>query len=325
MTTFSHSDIIRAAKHGPTPDLPDPKDIPAGSVFASKKIPVAFSLKEKQSPVQIQGKRGTCTAFCMASLAEYFYMLEAKKHIDLSEEFAFFYTKKYDKADYRYTGSGAYPRSACKALHKKGICTERLLPYQNRAKEDVWKNIRISSKAKKEAKDFCISSYAKVVVQVADIQKAVFSSKAPVMLSLYLYDNYKTIGKNGLWPRKKKAKKIGGHSMLVTGWNKNAFECKNSWGESWGSGGYAYLPFSAVNELVFSVWSFVDAPSKNGTATRPKNQQPALKQNYNKKNAAEIWAEKNNIIKKCTGKAITDYELSKSLYAFYSLIKKNKS
>lgn len=41
----------------------------------------------------------------------------------------------------------------------------------------------------------------------------------------------------------------GGHYVVITGYNDSTqrFEFKNSWGTSWGDGGYGYLPYAFVN------------------------------------------------------------------------------
>lgn len=36
---------------------------------------------------------------------------------------------------------------------------------------------------------------------------------------------------------------LGGHCVVLTGWTKDSFILRNSWGMSYGNGGYTYFPF----------------------------------------------------------------------------------
>jgi C1A family cysteine protease len=50
---------------------------------------------------------------------------------------------------------------------------------------------------------------------------------------------------------------LGGHAVLVVGYNKKTerFLVKNSWGPSWGQGGYFTLPFEYVPGYAFDAWT----------------------------------------------------------------------
>ena len=67
---------------------------------------------------------------------------------------------------------------------------------------------------------------------------------------------------------------LGGHAVLAVGYDseievnrdadgkieKGAFIIKNSWGEKWGDGGFAYLPFHYVlNQLAVDLWTIFNS------------------------------------------------------------------
>lgn len=51
---------------------------------------------------------------------------------------------------------------------------------------------------------------------------------------------------------------IGGHAMLMVGYNlsKKLFLAQNSFGTSWGDGGFCWMPFNYVRQEVYDAWTF---------------------------------------------------------------------
>lgn len=70
-------------------------------------------------------------------------------------------------------------------------------------------------------------------------------------LKILLYENGPLVtsisGQEILWYEQGVAickKSIPDHSVLLVGWNFDSWIIKNSWGEQWGSEGYAYVKFN---------------------------------------------------------------------------------
>jgi C1A family cysteine protease len=55
-------------------------------------------------------------------------------------------------------------------------------------------------------------------------------------------------------PNIKKDALLGGHAVTMVGYNDTTkmFMCANSWGPSWGAGGYFYLPYDYVLSPMFA-------------------------------------------------------------------------
>jgi hypothetical protein len=53
----------------------------------------------------------------------------------------------------------------------------------------------------------------------------------------------------------------GGHAWTITGYDdsRGAWLMQNSWGTSWGSGGRAWLPYSALNQVSWEAWRTITA------------------------------------------------------------------
>jgi C1A family cysteine protease len=66
----------------------------------------------------------------------------------------------------------------------------------------------------------------------------------------------------------------GGHAVLVVGYQDGEgdgggrFIIRNSWGESWGIGGYGLLPYGYVDDYGQDAWVFAD-PSRQVAGGEP--------------------------------------------------------
>jgi len=49
---------------------------------------------------------------------------------------------------------------------------------------------------------------------------------------------------------------VGGHAICVVGYDdaKKWFKFKNSWGKTWGDGGYGYMSYDYMAEYLMDVW-----------------------------------------------------------------------
>ena len=55
---------------------------------------------------------------------------------------------------------------------------------------------------------------------------------------------------------KPSGKVVGGHSMVICGWDdmKQAFYVRNSWGVNWGMYGYFWLPYKIFEQEAWDKW-----------------------------------------------------------------------
>jgi C1A family cysteine protease len=86
-------------------------------------------------------------------------------------------------------------------------------------------------------------SYEKVRVSTPWI-KAALSEGFPIVIGTMLYDSFDEVGQNGVvkLPDLDKESEIGGHCMLLLGYELGHFIVANSWNKSWGDQGYCYFP-----------------------------------------------------------------------------------
>jgi len=84
------------------------------------------------------------------------------------------------------------------------------------------------------------------------------ASGYPVTIGFSVYSSFDTniVARTGImpYPDTKKEKLLGGHAVLLVGYNKNdnTFIARNSWGTNWGDRGYFYMPFQVIQNTSMS-------------------------------------------------------------------------
>ncbi len=58
---------------------------------------------------------------------------------------------------------------------------------------------------------------------------------------------------------------VGGHAIAIVGYDEinQVMKFRNSWGNDWGKGGYAYFHYNAIRENLTDAWATLDVTSKN--------------------------------------------------------------
>lgn len=235
-------------------------------------LPDSVDLRQWCSPIEDQGKIGSCTAHAGVSIVEYFERRAFGNHLDASRLFLYKVTRNL----LHYTGdTGAFIRSAMSALALFGVPPEEYWPY-NPADLD------------KEPPGFCYAlarnyqamSYYRLDVPgtskdalLAAIKKNL-AAGIPAMFGFTVYSSYMQSTKTGKVPfPAANEKMVGGHAIAAVGYDdsvsirntgtnstetKGALLVRNSWGTGWGMDGYGWLPYEYVLKgLAIDWWSLI--------------------------------------------------------------------
>jgi C1A family cysteine protease len=102
-----------------------------------------------------------------------------------------------------------------------------------------------------EAEKYRIGEYRNVEQSSLEMKAALVSEKAPLLFAVPVYGS--SPYKERMWDYKKYDTMAGGHAMAIVGWDDDfvpyegcapgAFKVRNSWGTSWGDGGYTWFPY----------------------------------------------------------------------------------
>lgn len=210
--------------------------------------PNIIDLRRYCSPIENQGNLGSCTGQAIAGAIELLNKRNGK-HNDISRLFIYYYerlilgTVNYD--------SGAYIRDGIKATNHYGASLESHWPYDIRKfrQEPI-------NEAKIDALNRKVTRYERVI----DFNGCVnaLSNGYPVIIGFHVYSSFMStsVARTGNmpYPNTKRERLLGGHAVLLVGYNKTkkVFIARNSWGTSWGDKGYFYMPFNVINPKMSS-------------------------------------------------------------------------
>jgi len=267
-------DNIAIAPHLDAIGVSKPQDLP---------VPASVDLRPYCSPIEDQGALGSCTANAVTGLVEYFERRAHGKHIDGSRLFLYKATREliHAKGD-----SGAYLRSTMGALALFGIPPEEYWPYQIATFDN-----EPTAFCYAFAQDFKAISYYRLddagIKPAALLTriKANLAGGLPSVFGFTVYSSISQAAKTGRIPYPSKGEKVmGGHAMLVVGYDDNVtitnattgavskggLIIRNSWGTGWGDHGYGTLPYDFVlNHLAVDFWSLTNQAWTDTGSFRP--------------------------------------------------------
>ena len=242
-------------------DAYDPRDRVVAP--AAPTTPLRLSFRSQVPYIKDQGAAGSCTAHAGTSFLE----LAFRKHksclpssIDRSTlRFSplFLYAKERMSEGTFRLDAGADSRTIFRVLTSTGVCLETQDAYDDHA---IFTSP--TQQMVDEAQMYKLGAYHRILdVETA---KTVLQSGYTFTVGTPLFDQFESdeAAATGLI-RLPKGSSIGGHEMHIIGCDdtKNVFgeigamEVQNSWSETWGDKGYAWIPYSYF-EATAGEWDF---------------------------------------------------------------------
>lgn len=227
-------------------DKKDKRDFHIVMAGTSYVMPKACSLLRFTTPIKNQDGVGACTGFAVTGAYEMLKKATSYELLDTSELFSYYNARVLEGTENRDVG--ATMRDICKTAANDGICLEQFWPFK---KEKVL--IKPNWIAYLSARFMRISSYYRCYDE-DDIKKAI-TMGFPVIFGMTVYSNYMTQS-GGVYNNATGTIK-GGHAQVIVGYDDNvgAFIVRNSWGTSWGSGGYAWIEYKTLMKLLMDAWA----------------------------------------------------------------------
>lgn len=256
--------------YGLWPSPPDPRDFRYQVFAGTQPLPSAFSRKDEMPPVRDQGKLGTCVGHAAWAMKEW----QERQQGDnpeggLSPRFIYQMAKQQDGIPNQ---AGTYPRVAFKVMQDYGDCPERVFPYS-----ELTSDVNLPpppSNVVEAAKPYKISTYAQL--NSLDEVKRAIVEQGPVLLAVVVTDSF--IQAKAYIP-KPEGYLRGGHAIAACAYDDSiklgpytgGVLIMNSWGPSWGQGGFCWLPYAAWLEpwwididfgwrFIMEAWTCVDLP-----------------------------------------------------------------
>ncbi|MFC5408248.1 C1 family peptidase [Larkinella bovis] len=203
-------------------------------------VPVSIHLDEYtvwEVPILDQGQEGACTGFGLATVAN--YLLRKRKVIPdknpVSPRMLYEMARRYDEwPGEDYDGSSA--RGAMKGWHKHGICGDECWPYQ----VDV-RNERLTDDRTKDALKRPLGAYYRVNHKDLVAMHTAMAEVGILYATATVHEGWQQVQADGLIHYSEQV--LGGHAFAIVAYDQNGFWIQNSWGESWGKGGFAQISY----------------------------------------------------------------------------------
>jgi C1A family cysteine protease len=266
------------------PDYPDFRDytektdeikqvLEPTKVQKTKSLRASADLREWCSPVEDQGRLGSCTAHAGAGIIEYYERKSFGRHTEASRLFLYKVTRNLMNME---GDIGAFLRTTMGAMVLFGVPPEEYWPYNEDEKD-----------FDQEPPAFCYAfaqNYQTVKYfrhdspgtsndAVLNKVRKYLASGHPAMFGFTVYSSIEQAEETGKIPYPSPKEKIeGGHAVAAVGYddkmkikNKHgkiettgALLIRNSWGKRWGEGGYGWLPYEYVlKSLAEDFWSIL--------------------------------------------------------------------
>ncbi len=233
----------------------------ARAAAAPAALPAKIDLRPSFTPIMDQGQLGSCTAQAAAGLLQYFENHTSGTWVDASRLFIY----KAERDLLGWTGdSGAFLRTAMESLVLLGAPPEQYWPYDI-AKFDVEPSaFCYALGANYEAvKYFKLSPPGTAPAQTLLNIKTFLAAGFPSMFGFPVYPEYDNPAPGGLigYPGPGEQSR-GGHANVAAGYDDTlkigndvgALLVRNSWGTGWGLGGYGWLSYKYVLQVLATDW-----------------------------------------------------------------------
>ena len=202
----------------------------------SDDIPEKWNNKVWATSVKNQGDCGACIAFASLAVLESLQrMYKGRSKPDLSEAHLF-HSWGGGKCE-----GGWNLDEAMKFLIKYGVIYETDYKYK-----DTKDNFVVTDEMMKCAKENRVLAYRHT--KTRSVMKYWIRYHGPLIAHMSTYMDIHSF-KKGIYERSKPYEKPGSHLVAVYGYSdlKDAWLCKNSWGEDWGEKGWFWIRYGECN------------------------------------------------------------------------------
>ncbi|MBM3393696.1 MAG: C1 family peptidase [Betaproteobacteria bacterium] len=239
--------------------LPDPLDLRDRAFIPQ----VAAAPKEvlwpdcKALPVLHQGETSACTGFALSNVVNYLLWKSHRRTLMPVPPFMLYsMARRYDEFPGSTQDAGSSLRGAMKGWFKHGACSARLWqgltmpPAKDDAAEDWWQ----------DAVNRPLGAYYRINTQAIADMHAALNEVGILYASAVCHSGweagFRARAGDDIWsiePREA-ALEDGGHAFAIVGYDQQGFFILNSWGSTWGSGGYARLRYEDWMRNAMDCW-----------------------------------------------------------------------
>jgi len=250
-----------AAMNYTTTLAPDPLD-PRDHVFewdATATVPPRRDLREYAGTIENQLNIGSCTANATVSACEMFLQANGVPG-DLSRLFNYYNSRHNIGGQFATDDIGSIARESLRSARNQGLCFESTWPYV----PALW-NTKPDDSAYMEASLKKLGEYARIMVTeprtfrdmnpIGQIKYAI-AQGYPVLIGMFVGQRLITLKPDETYSfvHPITNPSIGGHEMLIVGYDGDDLIIENSWGVEWCDRGYFRCPARVAMNNVIDLW-----------------------------------------------------------------------
>ena len=256
----------------------DPRDLVIEALQPDQNYPRSLDLRNQMPSVWDQGVDGPCSAYAAAAIK----MWQERRDYGLTEQLSthFVYNLRPNRPQ-----KGMQPRHTMHILKQFGIPTAK--SYHRRKMRDYNK---IPRWVLDEALNHRIIGYARI--QTIDGLKTSLYKNGPAYIAMPVYNAGDTF-----WKPSFGDKQLGGHALVIVGYNSHGFILRNSWGRGWANEGHTIYPYKDFGNH-YEIWTAVDDPNSVRMPRPDENAEPKPVKAQKKRSRKGIF----NIFKKIFGR-----------------------
>src|SRR5271166_3185443 len=245
----------RTACYGRIPDAPDRRDFKYAPPKLVAPLPPRVDLRRLCPPPFDQGNLGSCTANAIAAALMFDLRKQRRRPLTTLSRLFLYYNERVIEGTV-HKDAGAQIRDGMKVAAKVGVCGEAHWRYSPR-----YFRREPRAKAYLEAIDCRVETYRRLPHDL-QAMKACLASGSPFVFGFTVYKSFEgaevaRTGKVELPAHRER--QAGGHAVMAVGYNdaQRRFRCLNSWGASWGDGGYFTIPYDYLTDprLASDFWT----------------------------------------------------------------------
>jgi hypothetical protein len=214
-------------------------------------VPIRLDLdkyKKWKIPIWHQGKSWACTGFALATVVHYMLRRRAinPDWTIVSPAMLFQMARRHDE----YPGDhflGSSARGAMKGWYYHGVCSAELWPYRG-----LRTDRRLTAERTADAARRPLGVYLRVNHRDLVAMHSALAEVGILYAVANVHEGWLKPGPEGKIARGKPLQ--GGHAVAIVAYDEHGFWFQNSWGESWGAGGFGFLPYDDWLENGQDVW-----------------------------------------------------------------------
>lgn len=219
---------------------------------------------EQGVPILDQGREGACTGFGLATVANYLLLRRRvlPDRTPVSPRMFYQLARRYDEwPGEEYEGSSA--RGAMKGWHKHGVCAESLYPQVlPRGQKHGLNEARTADAVRRP-----LGAYFRVNHKDLVAMHSAIAEVGILYATCRVHQGWSAVGADGRIAQSDAI--LGGHAFAIVAYDERGFWLQNSWGPTWGQGGFGHLSYDDWLANGTDVWvARLGAPV---TLTRPES------------------------------------------------------